>query len=186
MRRAVLILVMLFFCFPALAEAPVQPEPPVIPDFPVPFVLDIFPEDRLFTVYTGPDKAYLIGAEGKAKVSTNDTIRCYGRTEDCWLLVEYEIGENRSRIGYINAVAQEELIKGFPLLAFGETKVQLEDRAELTDDPYVSRRKLGNIRGEVTVLAKLVTDWVYVEAEWKNQPVRGFVRPEALPIAEEP
>ena len=176
MRRAVLILLMILMTLsPALAE-----ENSPIPEFPAPFVLDIFPEDRLFTVYTGPDKAYLIGAEGKAKVSTNDTIRCYGRTEDCWLLVEYEIGENRSRIGYINAVAQEELIGKFPLLVFGAERAQVNGRTELTDDPYVSRRKIGNIKGEVTVLAQLPTNWFYVETEWKNQPVRGFVRPDDL------
>ena len=181
MRRVVLILLLILMTLsPALAE-----ETSPIPEFPAPFVLDIFPEDRLFTVYTGPDKTYLIGAEGKAKVSTNDTIRCYGRTEDNWLLVEYEIGENRSRIGYINAAAQEENIREFPLLVFGEEKVQLEDRTELTDDPYVSRRKIGNIKGEVTVLARLQTNWVYVEAAWKNQPVRGFVRPDDLVLPAE-
>ncbi len=154
---------------------------PVLPVLDAPFQVTFLPEDRLFTVYSGPGKDYLVAANGKAKVSSNGEIRCYGRTEDWWLMVEYEIGENRSRIGYINAAAYQEETAAYPVLAFGQEKGQLNGRTEMTDDPWVSRQKLGNLSGEVTVLARLQTNWAYVEATWKNKPIRAFVRIESLP-----
>ena len=177
MRKCILLLIVCTLFSPIVLAEETEP---VTPTLPAPFVLEIFPQDRLFTVYSGPDKTYLIGANGKAKVSTNDVIRCYGKVNDTWLMVEYEIGENRSRIGYINAKAQEPLIASFPALMFDDQPVQLDGRVDLTDDPWVSRQKLGAVSGEATLLAYLQTNWAYIETTLGGETVRGFVRPDAL------
>lgn len=181
-KLALLFLVLTLLCPAVFAEEAEM----ITPTLPAPFVLDIFPEDRLFTVYSGPDKEYLIGANGKAKVSTNDVIRCYGKIDGTWLLVEYEISEGRSRIGCINAKAQEPLMAAFPSLVFDDAVVQLEPRTVLTDDPWVSRQKLGSVSGEATLLAYLQTNWAYVETTLGGKPVRGFVRTESILTESQP
>lgn len=155
-----------------------------IPTLPGQFTLDRFPAGETYTVYSGPGEEYLIGGSGKAKVSTNDVIRCYGRIgESSWLLVEYDIGGGRERIGCIDAGAHMDLIEKSRRLEFASVPLVLRRMAiAITDDPDKSAEPLGMISGDITLLAWKRLEWAYVEGELDgtDKRVRGFIRRDSL------
>ncbi len=61
-----------------------------------------FPKGSTYEVYRGPGQSYGRSANGKASVSTNDTIRVYGIRGD-WMLISYGISGGRTRYGWILA-----------------------------------------------------------------------------------
>ena len=61
-----------------------------------------FPRNRRYDVYRGPGKVYGRDNGGKAYVSTNGPITCYG-LRDGWMLISYEVSEGQTRYGWISA-----------------------------------------------------------------------------------
>lgn len=144
------------------------------------------PANLSWRVYTGPGENYHVAADGKAKVSTNEAIQCYGRVEGTnWLMIRYFIDQGKSRVGYIcvNSVAYAETFEGVETLHFQNELYSLKGRVEITDDPYLTRRTIGTASGVVTLLAvKSGGDWAYIEGhlDGSGEPVRGFIRRTAL------
>lgn len=153
--------------------------PPAIPESLSPYGLPQpveveFASNGKYPVYSGPGEHYLRGANGKAALSTNDWIQVFGRVGD-WILVQYDIGSDHMRFGYIDADA---LPKGTRLesLSFLTYPVKLLEPCALTDDPLYSGALLGTPdTDEVTFLAWLGNDWAYVEATVDGVKMRGFV-----------
>lgn len=173
-------LMRLLFMLLALTGAALAEE---LPELDGAFLLDAMPQDTTYAVHAGPGEEYHVPAGGKAKVSTNDEIWCYGTTEDGWLLVDYQIGEGRSRIGYINIGER----RWYPLLNFAGRQLTLTGHLSVTDDPDHSGQVIGTMYGTVTLLAYR-DEWAYVEgtlSEWGDAPARGFVRRSQLSNAME-
>lgn len=168
-------LMALFFCLmtaiPALAED--------VPELQQCFVFTALPAGKIYTVYTGPGTWYHVASDGKAKVSSNGEIWCYGTAGDSWLMVEYETNSGSRRIGYI----RQELEWGMVSLDFGTQSLWLDAETSITDDPHAKSKPLGTVRGAVDLLA-IHGKWAYVEGVLTgtaNQKVRGFVRRSDLP-----
>lgn len=173
MKRLMLCCVLLLaFLLPGIAPAE------EIPELDGAFMLTDLPRNETYAVHAGPGDGYHIGAGGKAKVSTNGDIWCYGMTEDGWLLVEYQIDEDRGRFGCIY-VGQE---RSYPSLQLANRRLTLDRAIAVTDDPDGTRSALGMMQGEVTLLA-YHGDWAYVEgtlSEWGDEPARGFIKRSTL------
>ena len=177
-KRLMALALCLLMAFPALAEEYTTlryaPE------------LTGLPSNLSWRVYTGPGEEYHVAADGKAKVSTNEAIMCYGRVEGTnWLMIRYLIEAGKSRIGYIrvNDVAYAETFAAVEPLRFQHELYSLKGRVEITDDPNMSKRTIGTVSGVVTMLAiKHGGDWVYIEGhlDGSGEPVRGFIRRTAL------
>lgn len=151
------------------------------PDLPEMWAVNGLPKKKTFIVYTGPGEEYFVAAEGRAKVSTNGSILCYGRVDD-WLMVYYNTSSG-SRVGYIDAGEYAQVVDGFRELSFGSERYRLPYGIAITDDPNTGEKSLGTVSGEVTLLANVTfagrQDWVYVEGVLDNRDgaqVRGFVR----------
>ena len=139
------------------------------------------PANLSWRVYTGPDEGYHVAADGKAKVSTNEAIMCYGRVEGTnWLMIRYFIDSGKSRVGYIrvNSVAYAETFAAVETLHFQNELCSLKGSVKITDDPYLTKRTIGTVSGVVTLLAvKDGGEWAYIEAQLdgSGEPVRGFI-----------
>ncbi|MBE5796429.1 MAG: hypothetical protein E7327_03520 [Clostridiales bacterium] len=174
-RRMLLVVALLLLAVPALAE-----ETPVLPGQ---FPLKGLPEDTTFEVRTGPGEAYHHAAKGRAKVSTNGDIQCYGRLGDTgWVLIRYEVSKNQVRVGCIDLRAYPQVWQGCRELSLGAEEYLLAGRAEITDDPYRDGAPVGRVSGRVTLLALRGLDWAYVDGvlDGTEERVRGFIRRSAL------
>ena len=60
-----------------------------------------FPKGKTYEVYRGPGQNYGRSANGKASVSTNDTIMVYG-VRGGWMLISYSISGGHTRYGWIS------------------------------------------------------------------------------------
>lgn len=172
LKRLCLLLICLLFAVPAVAEAE------EIPTLPEPFVLTGLPADTRFTVYTGPGKVYYVANAGKAKVSTNEPILCYGRVDDEWLMISYETNDENSRIGYISLAAYPELMPACQTLDCADLRISV-NHAFITDDPFGGGQVFGTLAGDITVLAWTATgNWAYIEGRLTeySAPARGFVQ----------
>lgn len=136
-----------------------------------------FARGQKFEVYSGPGRAYLRGADGKASVSTNDTVYLAGR-EGEWALVLYETNGGSMRAGWIDMrkatssfAAQE--------LSLAYQDASLTQDCVLTDDPSLGKAALGRLSaGEIVTYLGVYhshRDWAYVEAWLGDTPARGFV-----------
>jgi len=138
------------------------------------------PAGQSFDVYSGPGTHYRRGANGKARVSTNESFRVYGTTED-WALISYKINQGKwdERYGYIPA----SVLPSNPfVLSLRKTPVNTGyvriDTTALRDIPDGKSEPLRTLKrgDEVTVIAAL-GDWIYVDDSPTNphSPGRGFI-----------
>ena len=129
-------------------------------------------------VYSAPSTSSWRGSNGKAGVSTNDTIYCAGETNG-WLLVYYRLtaGANAGgvRAGYIrkNEVSVRGSVSGLNLSSVSAT---VNGRCALTDDPEYRYNTITTLSNgtRVTVLARY-RSYAYIETTYNGQKVRGFV-----------
>lgn len=171
LKRLMTIWLCLLLMIPALAETPATLR--------YAYELKGLPANLSWTVYTGPGEQYHVAADGRAKVSTNEGIWCFGRVEGTdWLMIHYFIGEGKSRIGYICPSHYPNVIQGCEPLRFQQEIFSLAGSADVTDDPQLSRRTIGTVSGWVTLLAvKDGGKWAYIEGalDKSGEPVRGFI-----------
>lgn len=137
-------------------------------------------------VYSGPDKSYYRGANGKAQVSTNGKVYACG-WEDGWLMVMYWTNGGSIRVGYTPAEDVDAYVD-LPMLEFVYEDAQIIKRCTLTDDPVMTNQKLATLQkgGTVTYLGEFVNQerWAYIETTAGGKPVRGFVRAECVEYTE--
>jgi len=144
-----------------------------------------FAKGKTYDVYTGPGTRYLragYDSKGNAIVSTNGWIQVFGREGD-WLLIQYNIGDQRNRFGYITAKALPKDAQ-VPDLGFDARAAVATGLSYLTDDPYriVPEIQLVQSGKDLLWLATLDDEWVYVEypGEKGEKPVRGFIHRESI------
>ena len=174
-KRLTVLLMCLLMALPVLAEE--------VPTLPGQFTLDDLPENLTFDVYTGPDDSYLQAAGGRARVSTNGPIQCYGRLGDTgWVMIRYEVSASQVRVGCINLRDYPDMWQRKRELTFAAEAFLLPGRVQITDDPYRSGSALGTVSGRVTLLAWRGNDWAYVEGVPDGEVcyVRGFIPRTAL------
>lgn len=170
LKRLLLLFVCLLLACPALAED--------VPTLPGQFTLDTLPKDLTFDVYTGPGTNYHRAGDGKAKVSTNGSIQCYGRIGDTgWMLIRYEVSSSQVRVGCIDLNEYPDIWQRKREVELAEDTCLLPSAVKITDDPYRSCKTFGTVSGMVTLLAWRGTNWAYVEGilDDTGEMVRGFI-----------
>ena len=135
-----------------------------------------------FAVYCGPGEGYVRGGKGKASVSTNGWVYCYGRTGD-WYLIEYEVNQGGNRRGYIHAPGGVGIAVGdLPCAGYA---VRFTAEADLTDDPHYSRRVLAAApAGSEAELLFFDGDDAFVDMTIARKRYRGYVPIAVLELAE--
>ncbi|MBQ6564851.1 MAG: hypothetical protein IJL88_13115, partial [Clostridia bacterium] len=126
-------------------------------------------------VYSAPSSSAWRGANGKAKVSTNDSFWAAGY-ENGWMLIMYETSKGSVRVGYIDVNSITGTLPDLGLLAFDQEKITLSKKAVLTDDIRKQKNKIATLKKgtEVTLLCPY-EKWLYIETVLKGKTVRGFI-----------
>ena len=143
-----------------------------------------FTGGQKFDVFSCPDEHSFRGANGKARVSTNDWIQVFGIVDD-YILIQYDISSGKYRIGYIpkdalpkNAKVEEiSFARGMAAICHTPT--------QMTDDPMGEKGSILSVNEgtRMTYLAAL-GEYAYVESALENgTPIRGFVPMEALSVS---
>lgn len=136
---------------------------------------------QTFKVYSGPGRHYWRGANGWAKVSSDEAIYCAGQ-EGNWLLVTYSTSSG-TRVGY---VTREDISENTSAKAlhFDYTSRQITKQCIFTDDPSSLNNPIGyiNAGATVTYLADYYNglNWAYVESVIDGTPIRGFVPADSI------
>ncbi len=146
-----------------------------------------FPKGKTYEVYRGPGREYGRSANGKASVSTNDTIWVYG-VRDGWMLISYSISGGHTRYGWISTAGlPEPMLEYCPELIFPgdegtdyvyatvRENVRMVDDLE-SDQDFIYPLQPGD---SVHCLAEM-QGWVLVETYAYDEPYWGFVRWEKL------
>lgn len=149
-----------------------------------------FPRGEKYAIYQGPGKAYGRAGNGKACVSTNGPIVCYGAWKD-GVLVRYDVNAAKSRYGWVllsdlpDSVTEQ--VSTLPFNAHGRNGDQyhygvIARDTELTDDPSGSRAAVGSLPAGTSVhcLARDEYGWVYVEGYAGKSLIMGFVPEDAV------
>ena len=141
-----------------------------------------FPANQRYEVYE-----ILLGdvkvraGSGKAVVSSNGAVWMYALWKG-QLLVEYEIDDHRSRIGWIDAAPlPKSSLTGVPELSDGWDPAEnvygvVTSRTSLTDDPHASQTRIAELLPgtSVYVLARMA-DWYLVQAFAEGDKRMGFI-----------
>lgn len=130
-----------------------------------------------YPVYTGPGE-WFHRVNANASVS-GGKCRWYG-TEGNWVMMGYQFGEGKYRIGFINKSAIPAGIS-VPELSLLREPVKVVSTAYLTDDPVIGtqRKWITTIPPGTTVtLLGFLADndhWAYIETDVTGQALRGFI-----------
>lgn len=130
-------------------------------------------------VYTAPSEKSLRLADGNAYCNVGGEIAAAGYVNGEWLLVRYEIKDKKVRVGYIPPRYTKGLKADVSRISFDAVAVQLDEEAEITDNPRSNSTPYGTLPGgtEITVLAKYTYtgNWWYVETKLNGKLTRGFI-----------
>ena len=130
-------------------------------------------------VYTAPSEKSLRLADGNAYCYVGGEIAAAGYVNGEWLLVRYEIKDKKVRVGYIPPRYTKGLKADVSRISFDAVAVQLDEEAEITDNPRSNSTPYGTLPGgtEITVLAKYTYtgNWWYVETKLNGKLTRGFI-----------
>ena len=144
-----------------------------------------FTGGQKFNVYSCPDEHSFRGANGKARVSTNDWIQVFGADGD-YILIQYDISSDHYRIGYISKDALPRNAKVEDMnFAIGATAV-CSMPTTMTDDPMGTKDAILTLEEghEMQYLAAL-GDFAYVETALEDgTPIRGFVPMEHVAVSQ--
>ncbi len=136
-------------------------------------------------VYTAPSEDSLRLADGKACCNMNTRIAVAGYTDDGWLLVKYEIKDEKQkdskkvRVGYIPPNYAKGAKTGRGKMKFVSIPLTLAEEIEITDNPRESSTPYGTLPAgtEITILDKYTysRNWWYVETRLDGVLTRGFI-----------
>lgn len=130
-------------------------------------------------VYTGPGSNYYRSANGKASVSTNRSLKIAGE-ENGWAAIEYDVGSNDRRIGYIRLNQVKDRLNLDELELLYDSGLIVRECA-LTDEPDGSRTSITTLKPltEITLLGCYIDgrdkEWAYLDVQTEVGLVRGFV-----------
>lgn len=176
---------------PELSE---PPEPTAIPDKPNTYYHDKSKGDWLpgyqnsditgnWAVYSGPGENYYRADNDKATTDCG-TCRVFG-IENKWVMIEYELTNGRSRIGFVKQEALPQVGLNIPYLDLKYTTRQLKSEAKLTDDIAHTHTTLATLpKGMFVLFLGYVSEtnitWAYVEVNVGGSLIRGFINSSAL------
>ena len=134
-----------------------------------------FERDRMYDVYSAPSASSWRGAKGKAAVSTNGPIWCFGY-EDGWLLVMYDTNKGSSRVGYIDTEKNPGAFPNRPALGLTRLSASVTGKVAVTDDPARRAATVATLKkGSKVTLLGYYQDLAYIEFTTGGKTARGFI-----------
>jgi len=134
-------------------------------------------EGQVLDLYCGPTQGFY--RHGEQTLDTGKDYVLFGQY-DCWAMAAQGTADDFGPIGWVEAGS----ITGIPYepqLAFEDGfAAMVEETAQLTDIPLSENPFEGwtaalDAGTQITVLAQL-GDWIYVQAEIEDTPVRAFIQ----------
>lgn len=135
---------------------------------------------KSYELYTGPGTNYR--RVENATYGGGGAARIYGIDASGWIMIGYQTGKGNYRIGYITPQAYSDMTVNSGEvnnnLTFSAIDGVITGGCNLTDDPVINNVSFAwmNEGTDVTILATMGTDWVYIEAMGPSSLMRGFVR----------
>ncbi len=133
-------------------------------------------EAQILDLYCGPTQGFY--RHGEQALNTGEPYVLFGQY-DCWAMVAQGTPESFGPVGWVEAGAITD-IPYEPQLAFEDGfAATIEENAMFTDNPMAAEPYAGWTTGiaagaQVTVLAQL-GDWLYVQSEIEDTPIRAFI-----------
>lgn len=129
-------------------------------------------------VYSGPGTSYYRSAKGKALTNFKDWIKVYAQ-DNGWILVEYNVGTEKQRIGYIQP-ADLVAASAIPDLPKANETVKImvkgDQVCQITDEPNKGGTPMGTLYdGEEVTFLCIYNSYAYVEYLGGMTPMRGFI-----------
>lgn len=130
-------------------------------------------------VYTAPSEKALRFANNRQACDTNAELYEAGRTEDGWLLVRYETGNGKIRVGYIPPKYIKGFKSGMSIKNFDDLSAVAAGAIQVTDNPIKNGTPFATLpAGEnFRILAKYTYhgNWWYIECTVDGKTARGFI-----------
>lgn len=182
MKKRIIALLLCALLLPMAAAGAEGPEIPAGDFEATPVTLK---KGKAWPVHEGPGSVYGQAGEGKAKVTGDGWVQALGGCDGSYVMVQYAVGKDRLRIGWIGAEALADA-DAIDRSALGGRFVWRPCHAiretALTDDPLMSRAAVKELaeNASLSYLARM-GDWAYAEyAADGESPVCGFVPCEDL------
>lgn len=134
-------------------------------------------EGQILDLYCGPTQGFY---RHDAQVLDTGKPYAYFGQYDCWAMVAQDSGHSFGPIGWVEAGAIPD-IPYEPQLAFEDGfAAMIEEPAPLTNDPLAENPFEGwtlhlEPGTQIVVLAQL-NDWLYIQAEVEDTPIRAFIQ----------
>ena len=147
----------------------------------VPLAMPAEAEGQALPLYCGPTQGSYRHAE--QVLDTSKPFVFFGQY-DCWAMVAQGTPDSFGPVGWVEAALLED-VPGEPLLGFEDGfAAMVEETAYLTDNPLAESPFDGwtavlEPGTPITVLAQY-GDWLYVQAELGDTPVRAFIQADTV------
>ncbi|MBQ8620018.1 MAG: hypothetical protein IJ418_21265 [Clostridia bacterium] len=134
-------------------------------------------EGQVLDLYCGPTQGFY--RHGEQTLDTGKDYVIFGQY-DCWAMAAQGTSESFGPVGWVEAGSITD-IPYEPQLAFEDGfAAMIEETAQLTNnpmaaDPFDGWTAVLEPGTQITVLAQL-GDWLYVQAETADAPLRAFIR----------
>ena len=130
-------------------------------------------------VFTAPSEKALRFANNRQACDTNAELYEAGRTADGWLLVRYETGNGKVRVGYIPPKYIQGFRSGMSIRNFDDLSAVAAGAIQVTDNPIKNGTPFATLPvGEnFRILAKYTYhgNWWYIECTVDGKTARGFI-----------
>ena len=140
--------------------------------------------NQKIAVYSGPGHEYMRAANGKAMVSTNDWVDCFGKIGD-WYLIEYSVNNSRNRRGFISRydIYSSDAMNQAVLPDANVKATVKQQKITVTDDPRKSQSALSTLKkGQEVTIHFFDGDWACVSAKNGSVRVYGYVKASQLEL----
>ncbi len=142
------------------------------------------PRGAVYDVYAAPFPDAFRGAEGRAKVSVNESFTLLGTADEGkWSMIEYNVSGGAKRIGWAQLPPVPAVYDGWDDFPAEEARpCVLKRDAALTDDPRGEGRAVLSLSAgdRVKALGALDDRWVYVQADVSGRTAWLFIPLDAL------
>ncbi|MBP5726052.1 MAG: hypothetical protein J6Y48_03145, partial [Clostridia bacterium] len=130
-------------------------------------------------VFTAPSEDALRFANNRQACDTNQDLYEAGYSEEGWLLVRYDTGNGKTRVGYIPPKYIKGFKSGMSAKHFDHLSAIAADAILVTDNPLKSGSSFAELTaGEnLVILAKYTYhgNWWYIECTAEGKTARGFI-----------
>ncbi len=130
-------------------------------------------------VFTAPSEKALRFANNRQACDTDQELYEAGYSEEGWLLVRYDTGNGKTRVGYIPPKYIKGFKSGMSAKHFDRLSAIAADTIAVTDNPLKAGSSFAELKAgeDFVILAKYTYhgNWWYIECTAEGKTARGFI-----------